>query len=298
MLPALEGTLSDLGIDLRSQRNVELDIEQREKKTPRAFCAPIEIPGRVVLVIQPIGGADDWRALFHEAGHIEHFANTSPDLAMEDKRLGDNAVTEGWAMLLQHLTDEPRLAAAAARHAAAGRVRDRRRDRQLLYFVRRYAAKLLYEIEFHAAADLDLDAAALRRDPRATRSRSSRARRTTWPTSTAASTSPSTCARGRSRRSSATTCARSSGTTGSPRREAGSLLRELWSLGQRYNADELLEDVTGARLQMVAVAERVREVCRRTAAARYRRTLRRMPNAPPLRGRIPRIHEHHTGRHP
>ena len=68
MLPALEATLTDMGVDLKSQKNVELDVEQRPKKSPRAFCAPIEVPGRVVLVIQPMGGADDWRALFHEAG--------------------------------------------------------------------------------------------------------------------------------------------------------------------------------------------------------------------------------------
>ena len=43
------------------------------------------------------------------------------------------------------------------------------------------------------------------------------------------------------------------------KREAGSLLRELWSEGQRYNADELLNEVTGAELEMEAVAERVRE---------------------------------------
>src|SRR6478735_3083121 len=107
MLPALEATLTDMGVDLKSQENVELDVEQRPKKSPRAFCAPIEIPGRVVLVIQPMGGADDWRALFHEAGHTEHYANTSADLSMEEKRLGDVAVTEGWAMLMQHLTDDP-----------------------------------------------------------------------------------------------------------------------------------------------------------------------------------------------
>src|SRR5439155_16414818 len=107
MMPALEATLEGLGIDLRSQRNVELDVEQREKKSPRAFCAPIEVPDRVVLVIQPIGGVDDWRALFHEAGHTEHFANTSAELSVEERRLGDNAVTEGWAMLLEHLTADP-----------------------------------------------------------------------------------------------------------------------------------------------------------------------------------------------
>ena len=107
MVPALEGTLEGLGIDMRAQPNVELDVEAREKKSPRAFCAPIEVPGRVVLVMKPMGGPDDWSALFHEAGHTEHFANTSADLPMESKRLGDNAVTEGWAFLLEHLVDNP-----------------------------------------------------------------------------------------------------------------------------------------------------------------------------------------------
>ena len=44
------------------------------------------------------------------------------------------------------------------------------------------------------------------------------------------------------------------------RREAGSLLRELWSLGQGPTADELLADVTGAEIEMSAVADRVREI--------------------------------------
>ena len=43
------------------------------------------------------------------------------------------------------------------------------------------------------------------------------------------------------------------------RREAGDLLRELWSLGQGPTADELLKDVTGAKLEMAAVADRIRE---------------------------------------
>jgi hypothetical protein len=43
------------------------------------------------------------------------------------------------------------------------------------------------------------------------------------------------------------------------RREAGDLLRELWSLGQEPTADELLKDVTGATLEMAAVPARIRE---------------------------------------
>jgi oligoendopeptidase F len=97
MLPALESTLSDLGIDLRAQANVHLDIEQRPNKSPRAFCAPVEVPGKVMLVIQPTGGKDDWEALFHEAGHAEHYAHVDADLPVEARRMGDSGITEGWA---------------------------------------------------------------------------------------------------------------------------------------------------------------------------------------------------------
>ena len=43
------------------------------------------------------------------------------------------------------------------------------------------------------------------------------------------------------------------------RREAGSLLRELWALGQGPTADELLKDVTGAAIELEAVAEKIRD---------------------------------------
>jgi len=43
------------------------------------------------------------------------------------------------------------------------------------------------------------------------------------------------------------------------RKDAGSLLRELWSEGQKPTADELLRDVTGASLALEAAGERVRE---------------------------------------
>ena len=41
--------------------------------------------------------------------------------------------------------------------------------------------------------------------------------------------------------------------------EAGSLLRELWSLGQQPTADELLKEVSGSEIEMSAVGDRVRE---------------------------------------
>ena len=232
------------GIDLRAQPNVELDLEDRPNKDPRAFCSPIEVPGRVVLVIKPQGGAEDWDSLFHEAGHTEHFAHTSPSLSMEERRLGDNAVTEGWAMLMQYLTHdavwlERRLDFTRPHeYAAEGAAR-------LLWFVRRYCAKLLYELEFHAADGRHVDAPALRRAP--LRRDEGRAGRVRLPrvTSTTASTPRSTSARGRSKPSCVRTCGSASVTPGSRSRDAGSLLRELWAEGQKPTADELLRDVTG-----------------------------------------------------
>jgi hypothetical protein len=257
MVPALEATLGDLGVDLRSQRNVELDLEDRPNKTPRAFCVPIEIPERVVLVIKPQGGPDDWRALFHEAGHTEHFAHTSPSLTVEEKRLGDNAVTEGWAMLIEHLTidpvwltrrlDFPRPAEFSAEGAT-----------QLLWMLRRYCAKLLYEVEFHEAADVttmrpryvELLAEALKVTPSETdyladlddgfySSQYLRA----WAFEAQL--------RGYLREK--------FGNAWFTRKDAGSLLRELWSEGQKPTADELLQEVTGASIELEAVAERIKE---------------------------------------
>ena len=43
------------------------------------------------------------------------------------------------------------------------------------------------------------------------------------------------------------------------RAEAGAFLRELWSEGQRPTADELIDEVMGATLDLEAVAERIGE---------------------------------------
>jgi hypothetical protein len=257
MVPALKATLSDLGIDLDSQRNVHLDIEQRPQKSPRAFCSPIEVPGKVMLVIQPIGGADDWRAFFHEAGHTEHYANTSPDLEMEEKRLGDVAVTEGWAMLMQHLTDEPAWLtrkldfAKPKEYAAEGMM-------WLLFFVRRYCAKLLYELEFHSADDIsgmpsryvELLGAGTKIEPS--------------PADYLADMDSGFYVSSYLRSWALESQLRDSlreqfGNDWFAKRDAGSMLQELWSLGQKPTADELLKEVSGAKLEMSAVHDRIRE---------------------------------------
>jgi len=257
MMPSLEATLADLGVDLHGQSNVEIDLEDRPNKDPRAFCAPIEVPDRVVLVIKPQGGPDDWRALFHEAGHTEHFAHTSASLAAEERRLGDNAVTEGWAMLLEHLTFEPawldrRLDVPRPHQFAAEGAT------QLLWLVRRYSAKLLYELEFHSADDVtalrpryvELLTDATKVEPPAAE----------YLADMDAGFYASEYLRAWAFEAQLRAYLREKfGNAWFSRRDAGSLLRELWAEGQKPTADELLEDVAGERLELAAVADRVRE---------------------------------------
>ena len=257
MVPALEWTLQALGIDLRAQENVHLDIDPRPTKDPRPFCVAIEVPERVMLVMKPMGGPFDWQAFFHEAGHAEHFANTSPELKLEEKRLGDKAVTEGWASLLQHVTREPGWLAKMldfpkpAEYAAETTV-------GLLYFVRRYAAKLLYELEFHAAPDarplaaryVELLGDALKIEPN--------------PATYLVDIDPGFYV-SEYLRSWAFEAQlreylrRRYGNEWFASAKAGGELVELWSEGQKPTADALLQDVTGSELDLEAVAVRIRE---------------------------------------
>jgi hypothetical protein len=257
MLPALESTLGGFGVDLRAQRNVILDLEDRPNKTPRAFCAGIEIPDRIALVIKPQGGPDDWTSLFHEAGHMEHWAHTSPSLTMEEKRLGDNAVTEGWAMLLEHLVAEP---AWLTRMLDFPRPDEYAREgaAQLLWVVRRYCAKLIYELEFHQAADatamrsryVELLYDALKVRPG----------EASYLADIDDGFYVSQYLRAWAFEAQLREYLRERyGTAWFAQREAGSLLRELWSEGQKPSADELLDEVTGRPIELDAVAERVKE---------------------------------------
>jgi hypothetical protein len=151
---ALDKTLMGLGIDLRRQSNIVVDSQPRAGKDPRAFCSPVRVPDEVYLVITPIGGVDDYLALFHEAGHAQHFGGMSRDLAVEARRLGDDAVTEAFAFLFEHLVENPVWLERTLGFSRNGDYMRLSATRRLLQY-RRYAAKLRYEMELHGEGDLD-----------------------------------------------------------------------------------------------------------------------------------------------
>lgn len=153
LLKVYKETMQGLGIDSDKQKNIYVDSESRPRKSARAFCAPIEIPEDVKLVIRPVGGQSDYQAMLHEAGHAQHYGWTSPTLLPEFKYTGDYALTETYAFLFNHLPTESDWLASMLRFAD-NRAFIRSATLTRLHIVRRYAAKLIYERTLHADNNL------------------------------------------------------------------------------------------------------------------------------------------------
>ena len=150
METSIRKQVRDMGIDPSARGRVIFDTGEREGKRSRAFCAPVRVPDEVYLVMRPHGGQTDWNTFLHELGHALHFAYMRPDLAYEYRWLGDNSITEGYAMLFDHLMQD---AGWLKRYTSlsGAKTRDflRAAGFEELHFLRRYTAKLGYEIELY-----------------------------------------------------------------------------------------------------------------------------------------------------
>ena len=253
LIASLADTLDGLGIDLRGQANVHLDSEPRRTKSPRAFCSTPRVPDEVYLVIAPTGGRDDYEALFHEAGHGEHYAHMDPDLAFEFRHLGDNSVTESFAFLVEHLTENREWLRHRLRVEDPEPVAAHARAVKLL-FLRRYAAKLAYELELHGAPTT------LSKMPGRYTERLTEATRVPWPrASWLADVDGGFYAACYLRAWALETHWRAAleerfGSRWFASPEAGEWLRSLWLHGQRLDAPELLAETLGGELDLAVMA--------------------------------------------
>ncbi len=253
LLSSFFETVAGLGFDLDQQPQVILDVESRPNKSPRAFCAPVRVPSEVYLVISPVGGRDDFAALFHEGGHTEHYANVDQRLPFEFRCLGDNAITESFAFLLQHLIEQPEWLSRRLRCGDGEQLAAHARAVRLVY-LRRYAGKLAYELELHGGGDSGYAAlaeryAALLSDALAI----------PWPRETfLADVDPGFYCSCYLRAWALETHLRAHleqrfGPAWFECREAGTVLRELWRKGQRLTPQELLGELTGAQLDFTVL---------------------------------------------
>jgi len=150
LLGAYERTLLGLGLDPASQENIHIDTAERPTKNPRARCYAPDPPREVHLLIKPVGGLEDYMAFFHEAGHAQHFGNEDPALDYVERAVStSNALTEIYSFLLEHLTQNRAwLIRVAGLPEKTAREVAYHAELTELFFVRRYAAKLGYELDF------------------------------------------------------------------------------------------------------------------------------------------------------
>jgi hypothetical protein len=134
LVAALRADLRHLGLE---DGGFALDADARPGKSPRAFCAAIEVPGDVHLVVSPRGGLTDLEALFHEAGHATFLAHRDPRAPFEDRHLTDPAHAEALAFAMEARAtqgvDDERLA--------------RHRDAMATLRMRHLAATLLHGLD-------------------------------------------------------------------------------------------------------------------------------------------------------
>ncbi|OFW46769.1 MAG: hypothetical protein A2163_06360 [Actinobacteria bacterium RBG_13_35_12] len=156
LIPIFKDTLSEMGIDMHKYNNIHLDVEERKNKSPRAFCCVPKVPTEIYLVVMPSGGQDDYETVLHEGGHSLHFGSTGSKLDFEYRCLGDNAVTEGYAFCMEQLmqnrewlVDFFKMSYEQAREFVyfSNLVK--------LWFCRRYAGKLRYELILHDGQPLN-----------------------------------------------------------------------------------------------------------------------------------------------
>ncbi|RLC41135.1 MAG: hypothetical protein DRH49_05970 [Candidatus Coatesbacteria bacterium] len=148
LIKVVETWTNEWGIDPTAYGNVTFDTETRKRKSPRAFCAPVRVPDEVYLVIMPRGGFSDYKSFLHELGHALHYGFANSKYPMEYLYLGDNAVTEAYAFTFDHMMVNPLW---VKRYLSL-------KDPQLftrysitysIFMLRRYGAKIRYELIFH-----------------------------------------------------------------------------------------------------------------------------------------------------
>jgi hypothetical protein len=154
LMPTVTRALWDLGIRLEEQPHVKLDLDDLPERVARSFCAPIGVPDEIVAVLAPRGGAADYAALLEVVGQAERHAHADRTQSIAYRRLGDQAVVDGYGLLFTSLLERPewlanRLEAEATRDAIRLRAFER------LYRLRRAAVSHLYEVELRTADEPD-----------------------------------------------------------------------------------------------------------------------------------------------
>ncbi|MHA1215356.1 MAG: M3 family metallopeptidase [Candidatus Hodarchaeales archaeon] len=86
---------------------IKVDSEDREKKSPSAFCFGIQIPSDVRVVYKKVSPFSDFTSVFHEFGHALHGASGNPEDPYWIRYLIPMSVAETFSIFLETLLEDP-----------------------------------------------------------------------------------------------------------------------------------------------------------------------------------------------
>jgi hypothetical protein len=147
LIENVQGAFLGLGLDLTKRKDIIIDIEDRHEKSFDALCIPVDLPGKIFVVMRPIGGLMDLETLLHEMGHAFFLSGFSAELPIEHKRFYRSAaLDEAFAFLFAQLVENPvwLTDVAGVPITQADTLADLSRTKRLL-LIRRHIGKFLAE---------------------------------------------------------------------------------------------------------------------------------------------------------
>jgi hypothetical protein len=107
VLPAIARSLEEGGLDFRAQGRIAIDSEPGLPEGFPPRCFSIEVPDEVRVAARPRGGIADTAQFLHVLGQAQHRANTDASQPLEYRRLGDVSVNHGFGFVFENLLLDP-----------------------------------------------------------------------------------------------------------------------------------------------------------------------------------------------
>ena len=145
---AIEKLLTKFGFS-EDLKRISVDNENREKKSPSAFCFGIQIPNDIRVVYKRVSPFTDFTSLYHEYGHGIHGSSGIETDPFWKRYLVPMSVAETFSFFLETLLEQPLYLKneLGLSDEVIREILDRRHFMNL-YFLVFYAANALMKIEF------------------------------------------------------------------------------------------------------------------------------------------------------
>jgi hypothetical protein len=144
----IEKILSNWGFE-EDIKTIKVDSEDREKKSPSAFCFGIQIPTDIRVVYKRVSPFSDFTSVFHEFGHAIHGTTANPDDSYWKRYLIPMSVAETFSIFIEMLMQNP-IFLKEEMNLSEDIIQDilDRRHFINLYFLVFYAANSLMKLEY------------------------------------------------------------------------------------------------------------------------------------------------------